>query len=170
MNNSSDYYLLIAILVGFLLVLIAGLAWSKTVCYSKARVISHYDGDTFKVQLDTGRVETIRIADIDAPERKPPPGKRGKGQPWAMESRTTLKAIMPVGSMVNLNCSTTRSWGRLPCYVDKEGQDIGQKMVESGFAFSVKGHYDTQEIQARTVKEGMWKNPPMTPKEYRDSF
>ena len=84
------------------------------------------DGDTFKVQYD-GESTSVRIAGIDAPERKDPAG------PAATAALTNLID----GKTVRLEFVESRkrdNFGRLLCRVYVGQVDVGQWMIENGHA------------------------------------
>lgn len=102
------------------------------------------DGDTFSVLIDHGlnayTVESIRIADIDAPELF-----SGTNRAAGAAARNYLAALIPPGSPVVLHTRKDRqSFTRYVADVTADSLDgavfdVGQAMVDGGHAVKVNG-------------------------------
>jgi len=115
-------------------------------------VIAITDGDTVKV-LDHNR-ETIkvRLASIDAPEKRQPFGKKSK----QMLSNLIGK------QRVNLDCPKKDRYQRQICTITFNGIDINREMVARGGAWVYRRYYHgtdylAAEAAAREKKLGLWK-------------
>lgn len=118
------------------------------------------DGDTFKVQLDT--VETVRIIGIDTPETVHP---SKPVQCFGKEASAKLKELL-AGEEVLLEKNPAEDrdkYDRLLRYVDLDGEDIGARMIEEGYAYSYKQYphprlaaYNELEKEARNENRGLW--------------
>lgn len=90
-----------------------------------------HDGDTCTVVIDLGFyvtvTENVRFLGINAPELNTEAGKRS----WAY-----LNSIMPVGSVIAIKTFSRAGdkYGRWLAQIEFNGEDINQKMVDSGNA------------------------------------
>ena len=122
-----------------------------------ATVLSIGDGDTISV-LERGQKLNVRLACIDAPETAQ--------SPYGMASRNQLKALLPLGSTVNLRVQAVDRYGRFVAEVVGKAP-INLAMVESGQAFVYRqylGRCDRQaylsaERQAQDQRLGVWAVP-----------
>ncbi|MEK7591345.1 MAG: S-layer homology domain-containing protein [Patescibacteria group bacterium] len=118
------------------------------------------DGDTFKVQLNAE--ETVRIIGIDTPETVDP---RKPVQCFGKEASNKLKELLEGEDVIlETNPAEDRDkYDRLLRYVDLDGEDIGAKMIEDGYAYSYKQYphprleeYNDLEKEAREENRGLW--------------
>jgi endonuclease YncB( thermonuclease family) len=116
-----------------------------------ALVVAIADGDTIKVLDDSNVQHKVRLASIDAPERK---------QPYGAKSKQELSAL--VGKRrVTLDCPTVDRYKRLICTVWLDGKDVNRLMVENGAAWVYDTYYDgtdyyTAQDAARSHQRGLW--------------
>jgi endonuclease YncB( thermonuclease family) len=89
-------------------------------------VVSIGDGDTLRLR-QAGRLITVRLACIDAPELTQ--------RPWGPLARHYLQERLPLGSVVTLQLKAVDRYGRLVAEVIGE-LNIGLVMVEDGQAFA----------------------------------
>ncbi len=133
-------------------------------------VVAITDGDTLKVRCgQQGAYEqvTIRMAEIDAPEKKQAFGSRSKDALGALchEAMATIKP------------QTKDRYGRTVARVECRGVDANAAMVKLGMAWAyVKYQTDPKfpqlEQQARSQRVGLWGDlgsaePPIAPWEFR---
>lgn len=117
----------------------------------EARVIGVSDGDTLKV-LDGDNVQhTIRLAEIDAPER---------GQPWGQRSKQTLSELVS-GKPVSIRQTDTDRYGRTIARVTAGGVDVNRAMIERGAAWAYRTYLTDDalldvEARARRARVGLW--------------
>ncbi|MEB3253106.1 MAG: thermonuclease family protein [Synechococcus sp.] len=120
-----------------------------------ATVVSVGDGDTLRVRK-AGQTITIRLACIDAPE--------SSQKPHGSQASQALKALLPIGSGIDLRVKTTDRYGRSIAEIRRGGRIINQALVASGAAF-VYWQYirgcDRQtcsrlETEARLKSLGVW--------------
>jgi len=115
------------------------------------RVVGVTDGDTLTL-LDAQNVQhTIRLAEIDAPER---------GQPWGNRSKETLSALV-FGKTVTVRQTDTDRYERVVGRVFAEGVDVNLAMIERGPAWAYRQYLtdDTLigvEARARDARVGLW--------------
>jgi endonuclease YncB( thermonuclease family) len=144
------------------------------VCHCNAatiegRVVGVADGDTVTV-LDANKVQhKIRLAGIDAPEKKQPFGQRSK------QSLSDLVFDKTVTVETNKRDKYKRNVGK----VLVDGVDANLMQVQRGFAWHYKAYereqsandrmaYANAEIEARGAKRGLWANvDPVPPWEFR---
>jgi endonuclease YncB( thermonuclease family) len=147
------------------------------------RVVGVSDGDTLTVVDAARALHKVRLAGIDAPEKK---------QPYGVEARRHLAALV-FGKAVVVSWHKRDRYGRL---VGRVGlavpgacgrpdcprvEDVGLAQVESGLAWHYRQYQNEQspedrrryalaEQEARAKREGLWRDAhPMPPWEYRGS-
>ena len=134
-----------------------------------ATVISAGDGDTLRVKRQ-GKVVTIRMACIDAPET----GQR----PWRQQSAAKLKQLLPPGKAVQVREIERDRYGRTVAEVYLGKQSVNLQMVKEGQAVvyrqylngcaSTLNQYLQSEAQAKQKKLGFWNQPkPVMPWDFR---
>ncbi|MDA0178902.1 thermonuclease family protein [Solirubrobacter phytolaccae] len=113
---------------------LAGPARAAGSAARRARVIRVVDGDTIKVELDGGRLDTVRLVGIDTPESKRPQTPVECG---SKKAASTLRRLVE-GRDVLLRRDATQDavdkYGRALAYVEADGKDAGEAMVASGWA------------------------------------
>ena len=128
------------------------------------KVIRIADGDTLTI-LDSAKHEfKIRLAGIDAPERR---------QAHYETSRQNL-ARLAFGKLVSVEWHKRDRYGRLVGTVAVETLDIGLAQVQAGHAWWFRQYaqeqtpfdrsrYETAEREAKLGKRGLWKTGKPTP-------
>lgn len=116
-----------------------------------ARVVRVTDGDTLVATLSNQEV-TIRLAEIDAPER---------GQPWGDRSRRQLLALVG-GATIFIVPTDTDRWGRTIALVYVDGVNVNERMVTDGGAWAFlryqrDPHFSELEQSARSRRVGLWR-------------
>ena len=119
-------------------------------------VIHVYDGDTIKVQLDSGPI-IVRLHSIDTPEHD---------QPWGQHATAALASRVQ-GRQVSLAVLTQDSYERLVADVFVGEESINAWMVQQGNAWAYRHYledpgYCTWEAEARAAGRGLWSQPPNT--------
>lgn len=125
-------------------------------------VVSIADGDTLTVL--TGRTQVrVRLAEIDAPERK---------QAFGSVSRQHLARLCFRKPAVVRQQSIDR-YGRVVGHVTCAGVNANAAMVRAGMAWAYKRYVRDPaifaiEAEARQTKRGLWHDPaPLPPWEFR---
>ncbi len=109
-------------LVVLLLALCSSTAWADVL---EGRVVGVADGDTITL-LDSNRQQhRIRLAGIDAPEKKQPFGQRSKQH----------LADLAFGKDAKADCYKIDRYGRDVCNVYVSGKDVGLAQVDAGLAW-----------------------------------
>jgi endonuclease YncB( thermonuclease family) len=119
-----------------------------------ARVVGITDGDTLTVVDEQKRQHTIRLAEIDAPER---------GQPWGDRAKQALSAFV-FGKTISVQQTDTDRYGRVVGRLFSDGRDVNRAMVAVGAAWAFRRYLtDTSliEVEARAKREriGLWSMP-----------
>jgi endonuclease YncB( thermonuclease family) len=133
------------------------------------KVVGVSDGDTVTV-LDAKYIQhKIRLAGIDAPEKKMPFGNRAK----------QLLSDLVFGKEVVAEIGKTDRYGREVGKILINGRDANLAMVEAGLAWHYKTYqkeqsandrllYATAEDQARSRRIGLWVDlDPIPPWDWR---
>jgi endonuclease YncB( thermonuclease family) len=128
------------------------------------RVIGIKDGDT--VVLLTNRKEelTVRLSEIDAPERR---------QAFGTVSRTYLSDLI-FGKEVKLVKTGTDRYGRILGFIyTLNGTNVNLEMVRKGMAWQYEKYSNSPtlrraQMDAKAQKLGLWRDPyPSPPWEFR---
>ncbi|MCP9792824.1 thermonuclease family protein [Vulcanococcus limneticus Candia 3F8] len=122
-----------------------------------ATVVSIGDGDTIRVR-ESGRLVTVRLACIDAPEMAQ--------APYGAQARLYLQTRLPTGSDVRLIPQTTDRYGRTVAEVIG-GVNLNLALVEDGLAFAYRQYlsgcnareYLDAEYRASRRRYGVWQVP-----------
>lgn len=132
-------------------------------------VIGVSDGDTLTILDDQLRQHKIRLAGIDAPEKRQDFGTRAK------QSLSELA----YKQHVTVDTGKTDRYGRIVGKVMVDGDDVNLAQVRRGMAWHYKAYereqipadrqaYAAAENVARAAKTGLWGMPnPMPPWEFR---
>lgn len=149
-----------------LLLALACTAYAETIM---GRVVGVADGDTITV-LDSDKVQhKIRLAGIDAPEKKQPFGNRSK------ESLSELA----YDKTVTVETDKRDKYGRQVGKVLVNGQDVNLVQVERGMAWFYRQYqreqspndrrlYEAAEDAAKADRRGLWRDAdPMPPWDFR---
>ena len=99
-------------------------------------VLSVYDGDTIKVNIDNypaiiGKAISIRIRGIDAPEIR---GKCTSEKIKAKLARDSLRAILASGEVIELHNVERGKYFRIVANVIVDGVDVAELMIEKQLA------------------------------------
>jgi endonuclease YncB( thermonuclease family) len=130
----------------------------------EGRVVAVTDGDTVRVLTAERIEERVRLATIDAPERK---------QPFGSVSHRHLSDLV-FGRDVTVDWSKRDRWGRIIGRVLVDGRDAGLEQIQAGFAWHYTAYADEQadedralyatgEIDARADSLGLWSDHDPTP-------
>jgi len=146
---------------GLILFIAAALLIPPVQAAEIVKVVRVVDGDTFTASAD-GRVFTVRMAAIDAPETS----KSGQdpGQPYAWKARAHL-AEMSLNHEVRIRRHGTDRYGRVLAEVFRDGRNLNLEMVSCGLAEVYRGRpapglemddYRRAEADARLHRREMW--------------
>lgn len=123
-----------------------------------AKVTKVSDGDSLEVDLESGHAR-VRLSAIDTPEYD---------QPYGSQSSAALKALLPLGSAVELEVVTQDAFKRLVAVVwllaDGQRININETMLRQGHAWALRRYmreprFCDLEAEARDRKLGLWAQP-----------
>lgn len=129
-------------------------------------VVGISDGDTLKARCgDPGGYEqvTVRLAEIDAPE---------KGQAFGQRSKQSLSSLC-FGQWATIKPQTLDRYGRTVARVECRGEDASAEQARAGMAWFFPRYGKDASIRAleglaRGSKAGLWADPfPVPPWEWR---
>lgn len=124
----------------------------------KAKVVKVNDGDSIEVDLDSGHAR-VRMSAIDTPEYD---------QPYGAQSSAALKALLPIGSAVELEVVTQDQFKRLVAVVwlvsGGQRTNVNETMLRQGHAWAYRRYMKDPkfcdiEQEARSKKLGLWAQP-----------
>ncbi len=129
----------------------------------RGRVVGVIDGDTLAVVDASNQEHRIRLAEIDAPEKR---------QPFGQRSKQSLSGLC-FGLAVVIEDKGRDRYGRVIGRVNCAGIDASADQVRRGMAWVFDRYatdrtlYAIQE-EARAARVGLWSDPaPVPPWEYR---
>lgn len=124
-------------------------------------VIAISDGDSLTVRCGEHRPLRVRVAAIDAPERKQAFGQRARQNLARLCFRQQAR-LYTLGRDV---------YGRTLAHVRCGGQDVAAAQVSAGLAWVYRsGDRELERLQrqARESRTGLWSHPrPVAPWDYR---
>ena len=127
------------------------------------KVIKIRDGDTIVVLDDSFVEHTIRVADIDCPEKEQPFGKYAK---WFTSSEVFGKSVI-------VKIKNKDRYGRIVGYVLYENKNLSLELLKNGLAWHYKYYSKDQEMAhleqiSKTNKIGLWSDSnPINPYQWR---
>lgn len=125
-------------------------------------VVRIVDGDTLDV-LVANRPVRVRLAQIDAPERR---------QAYGTRARQALSA-MTFRRAVTVSDAGTDQYGRELGTVFVAGANVNAAMVDQGMAWAYRQYLTDRSLirleqQARVARRGLWSDPaPVAPWRFR---
>lgn len=129
-------------------------------------VVAVHDGDTLTV-ADGPQRTTIRLAEIDAPERT---------QPYSQVSRRNLHALCKDAKRVEVERVDTDRYGRIVAHVHCDGVHVNWRQIEDGLAWCFVKYLQSpaeclpREKNARSASRGLWRDEnPVAPWAFRES-
>lgn len=120
------------------------------------------DGDTLTARCAHETI-IVRLAEIDAPERR---------QPWGERSRQHL-ALLCHGQPAEVRETARDRWHRMVARVRCAGIDASEAQVRAGLAwrfarYSTDPGFESLEAAARAARTGLWSDPePVPPWQWR---
>jgi len=133
------------------------------------RVVAVADGDTITVLDADKRQHKVRLAGIDAPEKR---------QPFGTKSREFLAALV-FRQEVDVDFKKTDRYGRIVGKVLVANVDAGLRQIEAGMAWHYRAYareqsvadreaYAAAEASAKAAGRGLWSDKsPQPPWEFR---
>lgn len=136
----------------------------------EGRVVVVYDGDNLSLQGSDGKVYSVRLLAIDAPELDQSYGKKAKKKLEDLVLDKNVRVII----------HRKDSFDRYIGTVFFNGRDIGIDQLENGYAWhytrfsgeqaaDMRDRYARAELKARKNHDGLWsEDAPVPPWEFRD--
>lgn len=134
------------------------LVFNASAAQISGRVVSIADGDTLTVLVDRKQIK-VRLADIDAPERK---------QPYGTRSRQSLAELCHRKPATVVRRDKDR-YGRVVGYVSCAGIDANAEQVRRGVAWVYDRYAPAGsslrplEAKARAAQRGLWADARAAP-------
>jgi micrococcal nuclease len=112
-----------------------------------AKIISVYDGDTFRAdianwQAIAGKNIGIRVNGIDTPEIR---GKCPQEKELAIQARDVARQVLQDASVVELRHIQRGKYFRLVAVVIADGQNLGDLLIGRGLAVPYDGGTKTKD-------------------------
>ncbi|MDD4964445.1 MAG: thermonuclease family protein [Gallionella sp.] len=126
------------------------------------QILTVLDGDTVLVKQGTGTL-SIRLAEIDAPE---------KSQPFGETSKKSLSDLV-MGKSVQVVSQTMDQYGRMVAHLNVAGLDVNAEQIRLGMAWEYSHFHNNQVLialqkEAQSVPRGLWAlSNPTPPWEWR---
>lgn len=123
-----------------------------------ATVTKVNDGDSIEVKTEAGNAR-VRLSAVDSPEYD---------QPYAAQASAALRALLPLGSAVELEVVTQDQFRRIVAVVWARSGDqrvnVNETMLKEGHAWAYRRYmndarYCDLEAEARDRKAGLWAQP-----------
>jgi micrococcal nuclease len=123
----------------------------------EGKVIGVSDGDTVTVLMSRHQIR-VRLAEIDAPEKRQPFGER---------SKQSLSDLV-YGKQVKVNQEDRDHYGRVVGRVYAGGLDVNAEQLKRGMAWVYRQYNRDKSLlalkqEARGAKRGLWTDPNPTP-------
>lgn len=141
---------------------LSSLAWAadpaKKPDLMAATVTKVNDGDSIEVKTDAGNAR-VRLSAVDSPEYD---------QPYAAQASGALKAMLPLGSEVQLEVITQDQFRRLVAViwivVDGKRVNVNETLLSQGHVWAYRRYmrdarFCDLEAEARDKKLGLWAQP-----------
>jgi endonuclease YncB( thermonuclease family) len=126
-------------------------------------VVGVTDGDTLKARCGDAPMTTIRLAEIDAPEKRQPFGERSRQQLTELCFR----------KVAEVHPKSRDRYGRTVARLTCAGHDASLEQVRAGMAWAYTRYVTDPEVKeleagARAASRGLWADPaPTAPWEWR---
>lgn len=130
------------------------------------KVVRVLDGDTLDVELFTGSVVRVRLAGVDAPEKK---------QPFGKEAAEYTRQFTCTGQVGVYNVEQDR-YGRLIAFVFVEDKCLNASLLQGGYAWHYRAYSKSSSLDqlqnfAADEKIGLWSEQnPIAPWDWRDGI
>lgn len=130
----------------------------------RCAVVGVSDGDTVTVRCGDQDQEKVRLANVDAPEKK---------QAYGAVAKEFCSSLV-FGKTVTVVGNKRDRYGRTVASITlPDGRDLGRELVRAGLAwwyeqYSKDPSFGQLEDEARKEKRGLWKDEfPIRPSDFR---
>ncbi|PAW94833.1 hypothetical protein CKK33_15560 [Mucilaginibacter sp. MD40] len=123
------------------------------------KVVGVKDGDTMVLLSPQNQQVTVRLAEVDCPEKSQAYGQAAK----------QFTSDLCFGKMVRLIVNNTDRYGRTVGWVELEdGTSVNKQLVKNGYAWQYRAYSKSMELamleqQARQSRLGLWQDANPTP-------
>jgi endonuclease YncB( thermonuclease family) len=160
-----------ALRIGMLVLWLAAAVAASQAGGLSGRIVGVVDGDTVDLLTDSKQLIRVRLAGIDAPERR---------QPFGSVAKKVLSELV-FSKPALLEGEKKDRYGRLIAKVIVGGQDANLRLVRLGYAWHFKKYqkeqsaedrrlYDAAQAAAMKDRVGLWADPePVAPWDFRAS-
>lgn len=148
----------------FILLPLACPSWGREARQVSCYVVKISDGDSFSCLLANKKAIRVRLAEIDAPEKR---------QPFGNKARQTLANLIYKQQVRLVISGYDRYQRTLATVYHKRGQNINLLMVKQGLAWAYEPYvqdprYTQAQQQARRKRLGLWQDRhPIAPHLWR---
>lgn len=128
-----------------------------------AKVVGIKDGDTVVVLLEGNIQKTLRLAEVDCPE---------KGQPFGNNARQ-FTSNQVFGKLISYIETDTDRYGRSIAKVYYDGKYLSEELITAGlgwwyYQYSNNDSLGKLQEKAKNTKIGLWQDPqPIAPWDFR---
>lgn len=128
-----------------------------------AKVVGIKDGDTVVVLLEGNIQKTLRLAEVDCPE---------KGQPFGNNARQ-FTSNQVFGKTISYIETDTDRYGRSIAKVYYDGKYLSEELIKAGlgwwyYQYSSNDSLGKLQEKAKNKKIGLWQDPqPIAPWDFR---
>jgi micrococcal nuclease len=132
------------------------------------------DGDSWVIKITDSVRLTVRLINVDCPEKYSPPYVL-KAQPYGKEIGDTLRWIFK-GKKCTFQTYGIDQYGRTLAAIQINGLDISEYILSMGYGWYVKSPIKSDRMKlrqlrdfAKKMKNGLWgaTEKPINPKEWR---
>ena len=148
------------------IVLFLSMASPSAAARLSGRIVNTGDGDTLRANLN-GKLTTIRLGCIDAPEKK---------QQYGATSAARLAGLLPRGTAIELRVMDLDRYGRTVGEIYVGGRSVNLQLVQEGAAVAYREYLQKcdkpaflqAEAAAKSSRLGVWGQSPIClPKDFR---
>jgi micrococcal nuclease len=147
----------------FFFILFANISYSQTIYYAK--VVGIKDGDTIVVIDSLFNQTTLRLAEVDCPEKSQPFGNNAKQFTSDQVYLKNIKYIVTDTDRYNRSIAMI--------YYDEDEKYLSAEIIKAGMGWHYKKYSSSQqlaefEVMAKNDKKGLWIDEnPIYPSEWR---
>ena len=117
--------------------------------FKNVSIVSVYDGDTFKIDLDCAvelycRNMPVRVLGVDTPEIK---GKTEREKKLAQQAKKFTTQFLQKGPVTLSNCGRDKYFRLLCDVTNGEGQNLAAELIKRNLGYSYDGGTKSDQYQ-----------------------
>ncbi len=117
--------------------------------FQRVSVVSVYDGDTFKIDLDCAvdiycRNMPVRVLGVDTPEIK---GKTAREKKLAQQAKEFTTQFLQKGPVTLSNCGRDKYFRLLCDVTNGEGQNLATELIKRSLGYAYDGGTKSDQYQ-----------------------